>query len=172
MRTVLISDDAFPYLDPAAAEALQQRRDEIRELLGERQGIEMDDGEIRWWTFAGGRINATLRYALNMVDADWKVIPDNFLIKIRGDTLTRLRFDQAVEQLRRPDFWQRPQLWNDVTASLPDYRLSKFQPLMPSAVVREVVGTYLIDPEGASRFLTASERVELVTPTREPSSPR
>jgi ATP-dependent helicase Lhr and Lhr-like helicase len=149
MREVLLSDEAFPYLEPMAAAVLQQRRDETRELLTERQGIEIDEQEIRWWTFAGGRINATLRYALNMVNADWKVIPDNFLIKVRGDRLTRARFDEALAKLRSPEFWEHPQLWQDITASLPDYRLSKFQDLMPVWVVREVVGGYLVDVLGA-----------------------
>jgi ATP-dependent Lhr-like helicase len=29
-----------------------------------RGGIIVGEGEIRWWTFAGGRINSTLRHAL------------------------------------------------------------------------------------------------------------
>jgi ATP-dependent Lhr-like helicase len=153
MREVLLSDEAFPYLEPMAAAVLQQRRHETRELLTERQGIEIDEQEIRWWTFAGGRINATLRYALNMVNADWKVIPDNFLIKVRGDKLTRARFDEALAKLRSPEFWEHPQLWQDITASLPDYRLSKFQELMPAWVVREVVGGYLVDVEGARGWI-------------------
>lgn len=149
MRDVLLSDEAYPYLEPMAAAALQQARDEARRLLIELKGIEVDDEEIRWWTYAGGRINATLRYALNMVNADWKIIPDNFLIKVRGNHLTRARFDEALARLRRPEFWEHPQLWNDITASLPDYRLSKFQPLMPDWVVREVVSAYLVDVAGA-----------------------
>ncbi|MGE4073568.1 MAG: DEAD/DEAH box helicase [Lysobacterales bacterium] len=155
MRDVLIGDEPFPFLEPMAANVLQQRREEMRALLTDSQGIEVDEQEIRWWTFAGGRINATLRYALNMIDADWKIIPDNFLIKIRGERLTRARFDEALARLRGPEFWEHPQLWSDITASLPDYRLSKFQELMPAWVVREVVGGYLVDVEGARRWMSA-----------------
>ncbi len=156
MRELLISDEQYPYLEPMAAAVLQQRRDEMRGLLTDSQGIEVDDEEVRWWTFAGGRINATLRYALGMIDADWKIIPDNFLIKIRGDRLTRARFDDALAKLRAPEFWEHPQLWGDITASLPDYRLSKFQALMPDWVVREVVGGYLVDVEGARGWVQAT----------------
>ena len=36
-----------------------------------------------------------------------------------------------------------------VAGSLPNYRLSKFQPLMPAWVEREVLGRFLLDVEGA-----------------------
>ncbi len=44
-------------------------------------------------------------------------------------------------------------LWQEVAASLPSYRLSKFQPLMPPWVEREMVASHLLDLEGAWRFL-------------------
>ena len=81
-----LSEARYPYLDDAAWAVLAEQRASMREVIGsERGGVEFDDGEIRWWTFAGGRINATLRYALEAVAGDWQVIPDNFLVKVRGD---------------------------------------------------------------------------------------
>src|SRR5690606_28866206 len=46
------------------------------------------------------------------------------------------------------------QLWREVAAFLPNYRLSKFQPLMPPWVEREVVAGYLLDVAGAWRWLS------------------
>jgi ATP-dependent Lhr-like helicase len=63
---------------------LLHQRDEMRGVLETGDGVEVLPGEFRWWTFAGGRINATLRYALQAVDREWTVIPDNFAIKIRA----------------------------------------------------------------------------------------
>jgi hypothetical protein len=37
-----------------------------------------------WWTYAGGRINHTLKYALE-VSQGWKVVAENFFVKIAGD---------------------------------------------------------------------------------------
>jgi hypothetical protein len=34
--------------------------------------------QLRWWTFAGGRINATLRYALEALSPGWKIVPSRF----------------------------------------------------------------------------------------------
>jgi ATP-dependent Lhr-like helicase len=71
----LRENEVFSYLDEPAAEVLASRREDMHLLLNsEHGGIEIADEEIRWWTFAGGRINATLRYALEAVGGHWKVI--------------------------------------------------------------------------------------------------
>jgi ATP-dependent Lhr-like helicase len=126
-------------------------------LDSDKGGIEVADDEIRWWTFAGGRINATLRYALEAVGQDWKVIPDNFLIKVRGEDLKLHGFREAISRLRDIEFWEDNKLWERVAQSLPNYRLSKFQPLMPPWVEREVVASYLLDVAGAWRWLSGSD---------------
>lgn len=122
----------------------------------QRGGIEVRDGEVRWWTFAGGRINATLRYALEAVGGDWKVIADNFLIKVRGEDLNERRFADARAKLAEPEFWDNERLWAEVAEALPTYRLSKFQPLMPQWVEREVIAAYLLDVGGAQRWLSGA----------------
>ena len=154
LRT-LRDGESFPYLDEPAATVLATRREEMRSVLdAEHGGIDVADDEIRWWTFAGGRINATLRYALEAVGGGWKVIPDNFLIKVRGDELDISRFREVLSRLREIEFWEDDALWAGVAASLPNYRLSKFQPLMPPWVEREVVASYLLDVAGAWRWLS------------------
>jgi ATP-dependent Lhr-like helicase len=151
---VLTSQTVWPYLHETAAAVLAERREAFAGVLAPvRGGVEVDDGEIRWWTFAGGRINATLRYALEAVGGDWTVIPDNYLLKIRGPHLDARAFEAAVAQFGDPAFWEDDRLWQGVGQSLPNYRLSKFQPLMPPWVEREVLATWLLDVEGASRWL-------------------
>ncbi|MFT4628276.1 MAG: ATP-dependent Lhr-like helicase [Myxococcota bacterium] len=155
---VLTSDASYPYLHETAAAVLQDQRADFEGLLEPaRGGIEVDDGEIRWWTFAGGRINSTLRYALQAVGGDWKVIPDNYLVKLRADDLTERDFLAAVDRLRDPEFWEDDKLWDEVGTSLPNYRLSKFQSLMPPWVEREMLGSYLLDVAGAWRWLGGGE---------------
>jgi ATP-dependent helicase Lhr and Lhr-like helicase len=152
---VLSSDESFPYLDDAAALVLQEHRTSMAEVLESAQGgIEYTDGEIRWWTFAGGRINATLRHALTAINADWKVIPDNFLIKVRAENLGEREFTAALKKLADPQFWENERLWAEIAENLPSYRLSKFQPLMPPWVEREVMAGYLLDVEGARRWVS------------------
>lgn len=157
MLEVATSDDPHPVCDPEAAEVLRAYRAEMQEVVAPRVGgMEIDGDEIRWWTFAGGRINATLRHALLAVGGDWKVVADNFLVKVRGEGLTQRAFFDAVEKIKAPSLWQDDKLWEEVAESLPNYRLSKFQALMPQWVQREVVATYLLDVEGARGWLEAT----------------
>ena len=88
---------------------------------------------------------------------DWKVVPDNFLVKVRGEDLifgvSEKRF--ASSEI---EFWENDKLWAGIAESLPSYRLSKFQPLMPPWVEREVVASYLLDVAGVWRWLSGSDR--------------
>jgi ATP-dependent helicase Lhr and Lhr-like helicase len=155
---VLLSNEAYPYLDPSAAAVLADRRASLREVVDSpRGGVEVAEDEIRWWTFAGGRINATLRVALEAVGGDWKVVPDNFVIKVRGEGLDEHRFAEAREKLAEPELWENDALWAEIATSLPSYRFSKFQPLMPPWVAREVIAGHLLDVRGAWMWLSGTE---------------
>jgi ATP-dependent Lhr-like helicase len=119
-------------------------------------GVFVGEGEIRWWTFAGGRINTTLRHALEALGASWKIVPDNFGLTIRGEDVTQHAFGELLERLREPEVWENEKLWRDVAEGLPSYRLSKFQPAMPEAAAREMVASYLLDVAGTVAFLQPS----------------
>jgi ATP-dependent helicase Lhr and Lhr-like helicase len=77
-------------------------------------------------------------------------------VRVKGDHLNGEAFDAAMTRLRQQDLWQDDELWAAVAAGLPGYRLSKFQPLMPPWVEREVLGRYLLDIPGTWRWLQAS----------------
>jgi ATP-dependent helicase Lhr and Lhr-like helicase len=160
---VLTSDAAYPYLHPTAAEVLGGARADAEGVLAPRIGGVEDTGdELRWWTYAGGRVNGTLRHAILAKKPEWQVIPDNFGIKLRGADVTRAAFDELLLALREVELWEDEQLWRDVGSMLPSYRLSKFQPLMPPWVERELVASYLLDVGGAWRWLSAREASEPV----------
>jgi len=151
---VLAGDRDYGYLHESARQVLAERRATFAGVLAPHVGgVEVDDDEIRWWTFAGGRINGTLRYALNTLHGGWKIVPDNYLVKVRAEGLQEEEFREAVERMHEPAIWEDERLWGEVAASLPSYRLSKFQALMPLWVQREVVGAYLLDVEGARGWL-------------------
>jgi ATP-dependent Lhr-like helicase len=167
---VLSCDEDYRYLHDSARAVLRDKRDRFRGVLEPgRGGLEVAQDELRWWTFAGGRINATLRYALEAIGPAWKVVPDNYVIKVRGD-LDHVRFNAALEQLRDPEFWEDDELWQRVGASLPNYRLSKFQALMPPWVEREMVAEFLLDVAGAWRWVSGG--AELARGGRVPASLR
>ena len=155
MRRILQTGPGYPYLHESAVEVLAAQRDLFEDILDPAaHDLEVDDGEIRWWTFAGGRINSTLRYALLAIGGDWKVVPDNLVIKVRGEDLDERALREAIDQLRDLEVWENEKLWAEVAVGLPNYRLSKFQNFMPPWVEREVLADYLLDVEGAWRWVS------------------
>lgn len=153
---ILVADDEPAYLHASARALLASKREQFRAVLrGGQTGVEVSQDEIRWWTFAGGRINSTLRYALESIDSGCKVLADNYLLKIRGQP-DIARFESALERLRDIEFWEDDELWQRVGASLPNYRLSKFQSMMPPWVEREMVAQFLLDVGGAWRWVSGA----------------
>lgn len=172
IRALLLEDSVPGYLHPTAQAVLASWRDALGGVL-RRSSLEQDDDEIRWWTFAGGKVNSTLRYALQASNPSWKVIPDNLALKIRGDDLSLSAALEAIEALRDPEFWEDDSLWQAVMADLPSYRLSKFQALMPPWMEREILATFLLDLSGAWRYLTgaASADIRLPAPIVDDTAP-
>jgi ATP-dependent Lhr-like helicase len=168
IRDVLLSDVSYAYLDPAALQVLQQKRESFRDILAEPQGgVELRQDEVCWWTFAGGRINATLRQAIEALGGDWKVVPDNFCVRVTAPGLTLAAFLKVREQFELPAFWENAELWQGIAQTLPPYRLSKFQALMPPAIQAELVAEYLLDVDGARRRVLGAPQSGLGVPTEE-----
>lgn len=155
MRRVLIADTAYPYLHPTAAKALNEKREELGELLRRSaRPVQVEAGKAWWWTFAGGRINYTLKYALEILEG-WKVVADNLLLRIEGDGVTHGAIDAVVNRMREDAFWSDAGMWRALVARLPEYRLSKFQRALPEAASVELVGGYMLDAAGTRAYLVA-----------------
>ncbi len=156
MRAVLASDTEHEFLDSRAKVSLAEWRAELGPLLRRPgEALQFDGDTLTWWTFAGGRINQTLKYALEW-KGDWRVTPDNFAVKIEGAGVGFKGVERVLEILRRPGAWEDQELRKGVLAKVPDYRLSKFQKVLPDALQVEMVGAYLLDFVGTPLFLHES----------------
>jgi len=154
---VLTVDDDYPYLSAPAREALVARRTAMRDILSPGiGGIELDHEEIRWWTFAGGAINATLRHALKYLSDDWTITTDNVLVRLRGPGLEGRALRDELGKLSQTAFWENEELWQEIAQTLPNYRLSKFQPLLPPWIEREILARYFLDISGTRAWLARS----------------
>jgi ATP-dependent Lhr-like helicase len=156
MRAVLAGDDEHAFLDDRATASLHEWRQELGPLL--RKGaaaMQFDGDRLTWWTFAGGRINQTLKYALEW-KGSWKVVPDNFAVRIEGAGVGFREVEHVIEGLRTPGFWEESEIRRRLVAMVPDYRLSKFQRVLPDALQVEMVGSYLLDFDGTRSFITGS----------------
>lgn len=157
IRRLLVEEAEPAYLSDDAAVALRMYREDFAALL-RRSGhaLQLGDDGARWWTFAGGRINHTLKYALTETTG-WKIVADNFHLRIEGDGITHGNVEEAILALSVPAFWEDLDVWQRIIAKVPPYRLSKFQPALPPRFQQEMLGRYLLDTEGTRRFLLGDE---------------
>jgi len=160
IRKVLGDDAEIPYLSQDAAATLAGYRDDFRELVRRTDhALQLDDGAARWWTFAGGRINQTLKHALTQTTG-WKIVADNLHLRLEGDGIQHGTVEQAILDISTRAFWSDLTVWEKIIASLPPYRLSKFQPALPPRFQQEMIGRYLLDLEGTQAFLLGSPSSE------------
>jgi ATP-dependent Lhr-like helicase len=99
-------------------------------------------------------MNHTLKYGLQLQHS-WKVVADNFRLKIEGDGLALATLCQAIDMMRRRAFWDDPSHQRCVLARLPAYRLSKFQRALPERYALEMIRDYLLDIPGTVWWLQA-----------------
>jgi ATP-dependent helicase Lhr and Lhr-like helicase len=59
----------------------------------------------------------------------------------------------VLRPLREAAFWQAPDTRQKLRALVPEYRLSKFQQVLPDAWQTEMVGSHLLDFDGAAKLL-------------------
>lgn len=130
IKQLLCDTVEYPYLSESAAAALRSYREDFAALLRRGNAIQMAADGVRWWTYAGGRINQTLRYAIAEVTG-WRVVSDNFRLRFEGDGVSLAAVVDAVEALAVPSFWEDDQLWQRIVARIPPYRFSKFQAALP-----------------------------------------
>ena len=154
MLAVVRGDEEYRHLEPAARAAIAEWRAELGEVVAGAEALEGDDGDVTWWTFAGGRINWTLRYALQALGNGWSVAAGNLEVRVKGEGVTQRAVREVIARLREMETWEDQALWAEVGQALPNFRMSKFQVLFPPWIERELVASYLIDVEATYRWLT------------------
>ncbi|QRK05268.1 hypothetical protein JQX13_34445 [Archangium violaceum] len=154
IRSLLEGEEELPYLDESATRELRTLREDLGPLLRRASlPIQVDsEGSALWWNFAGGRINHTFKYALEATQG-WKVVPDNFFLKISGEVVTHLAIEAALSALAQPSFWSAPGRMQSIRARIPPYRLSKFQDALPPSAEAEMLGAFFLDVPGACELL-------------------
>ena len=155
VREVLVGEQDCGYLHPSAAEVLADRRADLGEMLRDGISVRVDGESTWWWTFAGGRINQTLKHVLVRLGCE-KVVADNLVVRWLSPSGKEEELDPPTE-LRRPKTWSE-ELRSAVEAGLPPYRLSKFQRALPSWAQREMLAGYLLDWEGARGVVFGARR--------------
>ena len=143
MRGVLLGSDPPVALTERARTRLDRLRAEIATdtVHPEATVITRNGTDVRWWTWAGYRANATLAATLSSV-ADQVQHPTDFFLRLRDD-LT-------------PDMWKAARA--DVALVLPNVdpravRGLKFSAALPDHLAAATVASRLADLEGAAATL-------------------
>lgn len=155
IRKIIEGDEALSYLDESAAKGLADLRADLGPLLrASGPAVQLtSEGYALWWNYAGGRINHTLKFALEVTQG-WKVVPDNFFVKIAGDGVNHTSLEATLREMSTEAFWS-PELVKSIRGRIPPYRLSKFQDALPDAALTEMLGEVFIDVAGAMKVAAA-----------------
>ncbi len=160
MQHILTEDKQYGFVDERGMAAINEWREDLGELLARgSDSLQLEPKSARWWTFAGGRINHTLKYALEW-KGRWKVTADNFSLNIEGNGLSGENVRKQIQEFRKDGFWSDAETREKLLAKVPEYRLSKFQDALPPKYEVEMVGEYLLDFDGAGEFVKVSRGVE------------
>lgn len=154
ISAILKDDQPIPYIDEHTQAALDAARAELGAELRKAKGhyIQYESDRALWWTFAGGQINHTLKYGLQY-GHDWKIVADNFRLKIEGDSVGPATIGLSLREMQTQEFWECPTVQGFILSELPEYRLSKFQQVLPDLFAIEMVKNYLLDTPAALLFL-------------------
>jgi ATP-dependent helicase Lhr and Lhr-like helicase len=144
-RAVLLGSTPDVALSQRASAALSQLRDESGHRVSE-QGtvIERQDDEVWWWTWAGGRGNATLTAALEqVVDAEGR--PENHRLRLRAE-IEPIQIRAALDDLTNEEL-PSPNVSEEALDEL------KFAEILPPDLASRTLAARLSDETAARRVL-------------------
>ncbi|MFF3733603.1 DEAD/DEAH box helicase [Streptomyces sp. NPDC002476] len=157
MREVLLGADPDVALSRRAVTALAEARDHFMDVVhpGGTLVTRTSGGQVRWWTWAGHRANATLAATLGTVAAPAQRANDCW-IRLRED-VDQQHWKQAVadvsDQLCLPDVDQRA------------VKGLKFGEALPPRLAQATLATRFADLEGAQAVLEEPVRFVTLTPS-------
>lgn len=142
----------YPYLDESAKLKLLALRQD-RYFLGDHFApLYEDDKQLHWWTFAGGRVNNTLKYTLQHL-LGCQVIANNYEIKVKLEECGEVALRSCLKEMVHASFWQNPKLLKALALLLPEHRLSKFQDCLPLELQAQLLAHEFLDVPGTIHFL-------------------
>ncbi|MEV7772741.1 DEAD/DEAH box helicase [Kitasatospora sp. NPDC086791] len=149
-RDVLLGQDPPVRLTKRATAKLAEARDVHLDTVhpGGTLVTRRADGDLRWWTWAGRRANATLAASLPSLVAPHRRVDDQWI---------RLREDLTA------DAWQAALVTAGTRLCLPEVdgravRGLKFGEALPSRLAEATLAVRLADPEGAGKVLAEPVR--------------
>jgi ATP-dependent Lhr-like helicase len=144
MRSILLDTAPVAYASDKAQVIIDDWRADLGPLVrASRMPIRRTELGTEVWTFAGGRVNTTLRLALKVI-AGVESTADNLRLRIpQSHSGGEDGVDRLMAVTANGD-WQALEQTLAASRLLPAYRLSKFQDALPEPWSRETVRDYLV----------------------------
>ncbi|MEU8799807.1 DEAD/DEAH box helicase [Spirillospora sp. NPDC048819] len=149
-RDVLLGDDPPVTLTRRATAALAAVRDDLGFSVHPGGSVitRSPSGDLRWWTWAGDRTNATLKATLGeLADPSQRISPDH--VRLRGNLRPdgwRAAVDAVTDHLRLPDVDERA------------LHGLKFSAALPRHLAEATLAARLADPHHAALVLGEPHR--------------
>jgi ATP-dependent helicase Lhr and Lhr-like helicase len=154
MRDVLLGSNPPVTLTRRADGILAGlRSDALGRVAPDRTLVSGTDDELRWWTWAGYRVNATLQATLGGVTADPTARVHDLYIRLRPD-LRASTWPDVVRELSARDRLALPAVDEKALSGL------KFSEALPRHLAEATLATRLADPIHAAHVLGEPVRFE------------
>jgi len=150
--SISTSDDEYSYCNDSSSITLSQLRDDRSFLRLSPAPMEAEEHNVFWWTFAGGRVNNTLKNAVSCL-LSCTITTSNYFLRFEANELTIEKLEELVKEIKMMGFWERPDIKSGILERLPNHRLSKFQYCLPENYQLELIANEFLDIPGTMRFL-------------------
>lgn len=152
-RDILVGSEVPAYLSAEAQSWLSSLRADKGSLLVKSFApLEHGDRGVQWHTWAGGRINNTIRFALK-AELGIDVQATNEVVRIPEAAVPWSDISGVIDAMASPAFWTGGPLLDRIQAMLPEWRLSKFQPYLRASQRRELIAAQVLDLDGVVGFM-------------------
>ena len=144
---VLASDETSERWTSRAREQMSLMRDEWPRLTGKTTLLTNNaSGDAVWWTFAGGKANASLAHTMNRqcaTDASW----DNFSVRLKSPVVLKA-VEETIDALRQLEI-------NDIFPEVNEEGLEglKFSDCLRLESAKSIVAVRLSDPQAVEEIL-------------------
>ncbi len=114
--------------------------------------IEIGEDGFTWWTYAGGKINNTLKIVFKNEGCNM-VLSSNEWIRIEKKGFSLEDFTSILSKMKGSGYFSEARFLDALIVHVPNYRHSKFQSCLPEAYQKFLIAQEVLDVEDTVEFL-------------------
>lgn len=151
IKQVLTDNQNYIYCDPKTIEKLNELRADKQFLNNGFAPIQITMPNILWWTYAGARINNTLKYSFQKL-LNCEVVSNNYFLKFKFEETNTSKIEDIILRMKEKEFWNN-EFISSISKMLPKHRLSKFQNCLPEKLQSDLIANEFLDITKTIEFI-------------------